>query len=174
MDGDVKFLRYAALLLPSAFLLDVLVFLLTHGRNDPGFGMYPFFQNWVGEAAATAAAPETRFLEQSLVFFIPAYAVALLFILSVALAERAVFGPKRRRKASAYGRAFGAAFPIVFLLSSVLVMWVAERLALRQAPGTLVAPLLTAAAPFGAAAVALLPAAAAAGPIAIVRRTGHA
>jgi hypothetical protein len=172
MVGDVKFLRYAALLLPSAFLLDVLVFLLTHGRNDPGFGIYPFFQDWVGEAA-TSAAPETRFLEQSAVFFVPAYVVALLFILSVALAERAVFGPKRKRKPSGYGRAFGAAFPIVFLMSSVFVMWVMGRLAARQAPGALVAPLLAAAAPFGAAAVALLPAAAAAAPITIVRRAGH-
>lgn len=173
MDGDVKLLRYSALLLPSAFLLDVLVFLLTHGRNDPGFGTYPFFQDWLGEAAASGA-PEGRFLQQALVFFLPAYVVALLFILSVALAERAVFGPKARRKPSAYGRAFGAAFPIVFLLSSVFVMWAAGRLAARQAPGSLVAPLLAAAAPFGAAAVALLPAVAAAGPIALVRKAGHA
>ena len=34
----VTFLRQIALLLPSAFLVGVLLFLLTHGRGDPGFG----------------------------------------------------------------------------------------------------------------------------------------
>jgi hypothetical protein len=173
MHGDVKFLRYTALLLPSAFLLNVLLFLLTHGRSDPGFGTYPFFQDWLG-GAASAAAPETRFLEQASIFFAPAYAVALLFILSVALAERAVFGPRKRRKPSGYGRAFGAAFPVLFLVSSVVLMWLATDYAGRVAPGSLVAPLVAAVVPFGAAAVALLPAAAAAGPMALVRRAGHA
>src|SRR5262249_47793568 len=72
MRWDVKFLRQAALLLPSAFLLNVLIFLLTHGRQDPGFGTFPFFQEWFGDAAA-ARPPETRFVEQALVFFLPAY-----------------------------------------------------------------------------------------------------
>jgi hypothetical protein len=173
MLGDVRFLRHTALLLPSAFLLNVLLFLLTHGRSDPGFGTYPFFRNWLGESAASMA-PETRFLEQASIFFVPAYVVALLFILSVALAERAVFGPRKRRKPSGYGRAFGAAFPVLFLVSSALLMWLAGGYAARYAPGSLVAPLLAAAVPFGAAGLALLPAAAAAGPIALVRRAGHA
>ena len=86
---DVRFLRQAALLLPSAFLLNVLVFLLTHGRDDPGFGAYPFFQSWAGDAPT---APESRFFEQSLVFFVPAYVLALLLILGVTLAERSLFG----------------------------------------------------------------------------------
>ena len=106
MGRDVRFLRQAALLLPSACLIDVLVFLLSHGRKGPGFGTYPFFQQWVGDAAA--AAPEMRVLEQALVFFLPAYAVALLFILSVSLAERVLFGDRRRRRSSAYVRAFGS------------------------------------------------------------------
>jgi hypothetical protein len=173
MSGDVKFLRYAALLLPSAFLLNVLFFLLTHGRSDAGFGTYPFFQAWLGDAAASVA-PETRFLEQALVFFAPAYVVALLFILSVVLAERAVFGRKARQKASGYGRAFGASFPVVFLASSLAMMWAGGRFAARHAPGSLVAPLLAAAAPFAAGALAILPAAAVAGPIALIRRAGHA
>jgi hypothetical protein len=41
---------------------------------------------------------------------------------------------------------------------------------MRQAPGSLIAPLLAAAAPFAAAPVALLPAALVAGPIALVER----
>jgi hypothetical protein len=167
----VKFLRQAALLLPSAFLLNVLVFLLTHGRDDPGFGVYPFFQNWTGDAPA---APESRFFEQALVFFLPAYVLTLLFILSVTLAERAVFGARARRASSRYGRAFGAAFPALFFASSAVLMWVAERQALRQAPGSLIAPLLAAAAPFAAAGAAVLPAAVAAGPLALLWKASAA
>jgi hypothetical protein len=167
----VRFLRQAALLLPSAFLLNVLVFLLTHGRDDPGFGAYPFFQAWAGDAPT---APESRFFEQSLVFFLPAYVLALLFILSVTLAERAIFGARARRPSSRYGRAFGAAFPALFFAASAILMWVAERQALRQAPGSLIAPLLAAAAPFAAAGVAALPAAAAAGPLALLWKASAA
>jgi hypothetical protein len=173
MGRDVRFLRQAALLLPSAFLLDVLVFLLTHGRKDPGFGTYPFFQQWVGDAAASAA-PEMRFFEQALIFFVPAYGVALLFILSVSLAERVLFGDRRRRPSSAYFRAFGSAFPVLFLVSSALLMWFGEQTALRQAPGALIAPLLASIAPFGAAALAVAPAAVVAGPLALLGKANLA
>lgn len=162
----MKFLRQAALLLPSAFLLNVLVFLLTHGRDDPGFGVYPFFQAWAGDPPP---APESRFFEQSLVFFVPAYVLGLVFILGVTVAEHALFGVRRRRPGpSLYGRAFGLAFPPLFLLASVVVFWVGEKAALRQAPGSLVAPLLAAAAPFAAAAAAVVPAAGLAAPIALL------
>ena len=130
----VRFLRQAALLLPSAFLLDVLVFLLTHGRTDPGFGTYPFFQAWAGERAA-AKSPELRFLMQSAVFFVPAYLAALLFVLSIAAGERALFGRRPARKTNAYARAFAVAFPLLYLAASVALLWWAERAALRQAPG---------------------------------------
>lgn len=164
----MRFLRQAALLLPSAFLLNVLMFLLTHGRKDPGFGTYPFFQEWVGEAAV--AAPEVRFLQQALVFFVPAYLATLLFILTVALAERVLFGPLSKRRASGYGRAFAASYPALLLVASGALMWFGEKAALRQAPGTLIAPLLAAAAPFAAAAAAVLPAAVLAGPLALLAR----
>ncbi len=173
MVRDVKFLRQAALLLPSAFLLDVLVFLLTHGRNDPGFGAYPFFQSLRGDPAAPAA-PEARFLEQALVFFLPAYGATLLFVLGVSVAERAVFGRRKLRPGSTYGRAFGTVFPVLFLCASAVVMWVAEKAAMRQAPGSLVAPLLAALAPFGGAVLAVIPAAAVAGPLALLRKVSPA
>ena len=165
----MRFLRQAALLLPSAYLLGVLVFLLTHGRTDPGFGTYPFFQSWAAEHDA-AKSPELRFLIQSAVFFIPAYLATLLFVLSIAAGERALFGRRGSRKPNAYTRAFGVAFPLLYLAASVAVLWLAERWALRQAPGSLIAPLLAAAAPFAAAPAALLPAAVVAGPIALVER----
>lgn len=168
----MRFLRQAALLLPSAFLLVVLVFLLTHGRKDPGFGTYPFFQQWAGERVESAA-PEARFLEQALVFFAPAYVMTLLFIVSVAAAERALFG-RRKARSSAYGRAFSTSFPVVFLLASVLFMGFAERVALRQAPGTLVAPLLAAISPFAGAALSLIPTALVAAPLAFFTQAGEA
>jgi hypothetical protein len=169
MACHVRFLRQAALLLPSAFLLGVLVFLLTHGRTDPGFGTYPFFQQWAAEHGA-ARSPELRFLLQSGVFFVPAYLATLLFVLSIAAGERALFGRRKARKATAYTRAFGAAFPLLYFGASVGLLWLAERWALRQAPGSLVAPLLAAAAPFAAGLAALVPAAVLAGPIALVER----
>ncbi len=168
----MRFLRQAALLLPSAFLLVVLIFLLTHGRKDPGFGTYPFFQQWAGERVESAA-PEARFLEQALVFFVPSYVMALLFIVSVAAAERAVFG-RRKPRGSAYGRAFSVSFPVLFLVASVVFMWYAERVSLRQAPGTLVAPLLAALAPFAGAAISVIPAAILAGPVALFTQAGEA
>jgi hypothetical protein len=168
MRWDVKFLRQAALLLPSAFLLDVLIFLLTHGRQDPGFGTFPFFQEWFGDAAA-ARPPETRFVEQALVFFVPAYLLALIFLLAIVLGERFLFGARARKKGSAFGSAFASVYPVLFLLASGAAMWMGERVAMAQAPGTLVAPLLAAAAPFAGAGMAVLPAAVLAGPVAIFR-----
>lgn len=167
----MKFLRQTALLLPSAFLLDVLVFLLTHGRDDPGFAAYPFFQSWTGEAVAS---PESRFFEQSLLFFAPAYLLALLFVLGVILAERAFFGAPKKRTPSSYGRAFGTAFPALFFAASVGLMLVVERQALRQAPGSLVAPVLAAGSPFAAGAVAIVPAAVVAAPLAFLWKLGAA
>ena len=173
MGRVVRFLRQAALLLPSAFLLDVLVFLLTHGRKDPGFGTYPFFQEWLGDRVA-GAAPELRFLEQAAVFFVPAYVLSLLFILAIAVAERALFGPRKVRPSGGFGRAFATTYPAFFLVGSAVVMWVAERAALRQAPGALVAPLIAAAAPFAGAALAIAPAAVLAGPVALLSKVSPA
>jgi len=67
-----------------------------------------------------------------------------------------------------WGAARGVA--VACLVSSVVVMWFGERMALRQAPGTLVAPLLAALSPFVAAAVAVIPAAVVAGPMALLRK----
>jgi hypothetical protein len=168
----VSFLRQAALLLPSAFLLGVLLFLLTHAHNDPGFGSYPFFEQWSGGRFATAS-PEVRFVEQSLLFFLPAYAISLLFILGVVLAERALFGPRETGR-SGYGRMFGPTFALLFLAASALVVFEGERVAGRLAPGALVAPLLVGLAPFLAAAIAVVPAAALAAPLAAASKRSEA
>ncbi|HJW13142.1 MAG TPA: hypothetical protein VJ776_00520 [Thermoanaerobaculia bacterium] len=169
----MTFFRQAALLLPSAFLLGVLLFLLTHGHGDPGFGNYPFFEEWRGGRLASAS-PEVRFIEQSLLFFLPVYAVVLLFILGVSLGERAMFGRRKAESRSGYARAFAAVFVLLFLAGSAVAVFLGERLAGRVAPGALVAPALMAFAPFAGAAAALLPAAVLAVPLALARKRSAA
>jgi hypothetical protein len=165
----VTFLRQSALLLPSAFLLGVFLFLLTHGHQDPGFGTYPFFDQ-LRSGRLSAASPEVRFIEQSLLFFLPVYVVVLLFILGIALAERALFGPGSKEKRTRYGRVFEAVFTVLFLAATAVSLFQGERLANRVAPGALVAPLLVAFAPFAGAAAAAIPAALISMPVALVRR----
>lgn len=169
MPRDVTFFRQAALLLPSAFLVALLLFLLTHPRTDPGFGTYPFFEERAGLKAA-AAAPEVRFSAQSFLFFAPAYALTLLFILSVAVAERAVFGPSGRQPRGGFRRSFTPVYNVLYLAASGVLVFAGDRLARRYLPDVLVAPVLVAFAPFGAAALAVLPAALLAGPLALLRR----
>jgi hypothetical protein len=166
----VTFFRQAALLLPSAFLLGTLFFLVTHGHDDPGFGAYPFFEQWAG-GTLVSTSPEGRFVEQSILFFVPAYLVTLLFILFVALAERGLMGrSEAKRTASSYRAAFSGVFAALFLVATCVVVWVGDRMAARLAPGALVAPLLVAFAPYPAAALALVPAAVLAAPVAALRR----
>jgi hypothetical protein len=166
----VTFFRQAALLLPSAFLLGALLFLLTHGKGDPGFGAYPFFEQWAG-GAFVSSSPEGRFVEQAMLFFVPAYLVTLLFILFVALAERGLLGRSAEpRRFPSYRTAFSGVFAALFLVATGVVVWMGDRLANRMAPGALVAPLLVAFAPYPAAAIALLPAAILAAPVAALKR----
>ncbi len=61
---------------------------------------------------------------------------------------------------------FGPAFALLFLAASALVVFEGERVAGRLAPGALVAPVLVGLAPFLAAAVAVVPAALLALPLA--------
>lgn len=169
----MTFLRQIALLLPSAFLLAALCFLLTHGRADPGFGTYPFFEQLAGPGAAKAT-PEVRFLAQAAILFAPAYATTLLFVWAVSLAEIGVFGRTGGGPPSAYRRSFAIAFPLLFLAGSgALLLWT-DRAASRRAPGALLAPALTAVVPFVAGALAVAPAALLALPLAIWRKAGEA
>ena len=162
-------MRQAALLLPSAFLLGVLLFLLTHGHDDPGFGNYPFFEEWRG-ARVASSTPELRFIEQSLLFFLPVYVVSLLFILGVSVAENFLFGPRGARSRSAFARVLGPVFTVLFLGGTVAGLFVGERLSARLAPGVLVAPMLVALAPFAGAAAAGGPAAVIALPPSLLQR----
>jgi hypothetical protein len=167
----VRFFRHSALLLPSAFLLGVLLFLLTHGRQDPGFATYPFFEQWGGAGRST---PEFRFLEQALVFFLPLYLIALLFVLLLAVAENALYGPRRPIARSIFDRAFRKVFPLLYLLTVAVLVLLGDRLARAYAPGALVTPVLVAMAPFLGALFALVPALVLAAPAAAVMRAENA
>jgi hypothetical protein len=167
----VRFFRHSALLLPSAFLLGVLLFLLTHGREDPGYAAYPFFEQWGTTGSAT---PEFRFLEQSLLFFLPLYLVTLLFVLLLAVAENALYGPRRPVARSAFDRAFRKIFPVLYLLTVAALVLAGDRLARVYAPGALVGPVLVALAPFAAALFALAPAVILAAPAAAIMRLERA
>ena len=164
----MKFFRHTALLLPSAFLLGVLLFLLTHGRQDAGFATYPFFEQWGG--GMSRGTPEFRFLGQSLVFFLPLYLIALLFVLCIAVAEDGIYGPRRTVARSAFDRAFRRAFPALYLLTVAVLVMAGDRLSRAYAPGALVTPILIALAPFAGAALATVPACLLAAPAAVVSR----
>ena len=165
----VTFLRQIALLLPSAFLLGALLFLLTHGRGDAGFGVYPAVESWGGGAIA-GWTPELRFLAQAALLFLPAYVLALLLVLGVSVAERGALGARGSRPRSAFARSFAALFSPFFLLATAAVVFFGDRVASRTAPGALLAPVLVALAPFAGGAAALVPAALLAAPVAALRR----
>lgn len=166
----MRFFRHSALLLPSAFLLGVLLFLLTHGREDPGFSTYPFFEQW----STAGSTPEFRFLQQSLVFFLPLYLVTLLFVLLLAVAENALYGPRRPVARSIYDRAFRKVFPALYLITVAALVLVGDRLARTHAPGALIGPVLVALTPFVAALFALVPALLLAAPAAVLMRMERA
>jgi len=170
---NLTFFRQTALLLPSAFLLGVLLFLLTHGRHDPGFGVYPFFEEWAG-SSWIASTPEGRFVEQAALFFVPLYLVTLLFLLCVSVAEMALFGPRKSVRETPYRAAFARAFALLYLIASALLVFFGDRWVALSAPGALVGPVLVAFVPFLAPALALLPAALVAAPIAAIRKEGLA
>lgn len=166
---DVTFLRQAALLLPSAFLVALLVFLVTHPKTDPGFGTYAFFQERAG-AGAAAAAPEVRFAAQSFVFFAPAYALTLFFILCVAAGERAAFGSRPKGAGTGFRQSFALVYNVLYLAASGVLVFVGDRLAHKALADLLVAPVLVAFTPFGAAVLAVAPAVLLAAPLALFRR----
>jgi hypothetical protein len=165
----LSFLRQTALLLPSAFLAGVLLFLVTHGRTDPGFGSYPFFEAW-SESRRLTLSPEARFVAQAAVFFLPAYFATLLFLLGIALAERAMLGKPSLPRDSRFRETFAAVFSVLFLAGTAVLVWAGGAIAARDAPDALVAPVLVAWAPWPAAALALPAALLLSGPIALLRK----
>ncbi len=115
-----------------------------------------------------------RFLVQTAIVFVPGYAMALLLVVAVAVAENALFGRPGERRRSVYRRSFGSVFSVLFLAASAGIVFWGEGIAARKAPGALLAPLIVGLAPFVAGAAALLPAAVLAAPAALLRKAGQA
>ena len=89
----------------------------------------------------------------------------------VVLAERGLLGvPGPPAADSPYRSAFGGVFAAVFLVVTAILVWAGDRVAARLAPGSTVAPLLVAFAPFAAAPIAAGPAALLAAPFALLRK----
>jgi hypothetical protein len=150
--------RNSVLVLPTSFLLGALIFILTHGRNQPGYEAFPFLRDLLGPSRIPST-PELRFLVQAGLVFLPAYLFVLVILLLTAAAERAIFGPAPARGAGLYGRALAPTYLVFYFLATVVI--VLGTGSVRRVIGSdfPVAPAVVAAAPF-LAAFAALPAAA--------------
>jgi hypothetical protein len=150
--------RNSVLVLPTSFLLGALVFILTHGRSQPGYEVFPFLRDLLGQGRIPST-PELRFLMQGALVFCPAYLFVLLILLLTAVAESVIFGPAPRKKPGLYARAFPTTYLVLYFLATVVI--VLGTGAVRRVIGSdfPVAPVVVAAAPF-LAALAALPAAA--------------
>jgi hypothetical protein len=96
--------------------------------------------------------------------------VTLLFVLLLAVAENALYGPRRAVARSVYDRAFRRVFPALYLVTVAVLVLGGDRLAQAYAPGALVGPVLVAFTPFLAALFALVPALVLAAPAAALLR----
>ena len=161
----MTFFRNCALLLPAAFLLAALSFLLTHGRQDPGLAVYPFLGDWVG-AGRLPESPQTRFLLQTLLLFLGPYFLWVSLVLLVAAAERGLWSARARKPRGLFRRVFSGLYVALFLLLSAVLGASVDALK-RRVPGDVqMAPAAVAAAPFVAGVAAFLPAMLAALPVA--------
>jgi hypothetical protein len=106
--------------------------------------------------------------------FLPPYVLALLLVLGVSVGEHGALGRRDADGQSSFSRSFAALFPPLFLLGTAALVFFGDRAASRTAPGALLAPVLVALAPFAGGAVALVPAALLAVPVAALRRASGA
>lgn len=153
----MTFFRNCALLLPAAFLLAALSFLLAHGRQDPALAVYPFLGDWVG-AGRLPSAPQTRFLLETALLFLAPYLLWLSLVLLVALAERGLWGPPDHRPAGLFRGIFSGAYLALFLLLAAVLGGGVDALKKKMPGDVQIAPAVVAAAPFLAGAAALIPA----------------
>ena len=161
----MAFFRNCALLLPAAYVLAALCFLLTHGRQDPALSVYPFLGDWVG-SSRLPESPQIRFLLQTALLFLVPYLLWLSLVLLVVLAERGLWGVRARASAGLFRRVFTGLFVTLFLILSGLVGAAADALKRRLPADVHAGPAAVAVAPFAAAALAFLPALIAAMPVA--------
>ncbi len=161
----MTFLRNCALLLPAAYLLAALSFLLVHGRQDAVLAVYPFLGDWVGWSRLPDS-PQSRFLLQTTLLFLVPYLLWNSLLVLVISAEWGLWGRRERRPAGMFRRLFSAIYVALFLLLSAAIGASTEALRRRLPADVHAGPAAVAAAPFVAAAAAFLPALLAALPVA--------
>ncbi|MGH9442612.1 MAG: hypothetical protein ACRD16_10100 [Thermoanaerobaculia bacterium] len=153
----MKFFRACSWILPSAFLVALLAFLLTHGPDDPALAVYPFFRDWIGPEHLPRSAEVGFFLESTVLFLFP-YAFWLAFLLLVGLAERAVFGRSAAGEAGPFRATFSRLY-VALLLVGAGVLGASTGLLRRKLGGdTQVGAVAVAAAPFASSAAMVVPA----------------
>jgi hypothetical protein len=162
----VTFLRNCALLLPAAFLLAALSFLLTHGRQDSALSVYPFLGDWFGGASRLPESPQVRFLLQASLLFLAPYILWISLVGLVTAAERGLWGARGRSAPGVFRRTFSGLYVVLFLLLAAVLGASVDGLKKRLPSDVQVAPAAVAAAPFVAAAAAFAPALLAAFPVA--------
>jgi hypothetical protein len=165
----MRFLRACVVMLPSAFLAAAFAFLLSHDPRDASLSVYPFLADWLGRDRIPRA-PALQFLLQSGLLFAGLLALWTAYVALVAGAERAILGAPPRPPERLLRRAFRVSYASLVLLLAAGIGASSGYLKTRLLGGMEIGPSLVALAPFLAGALALLPAAAAAVPVAAILR----
>ena len=132
-----------------------MAYLLTHGAQDPGLAVYPFFSDWFG-ARNLPASPRLAFLLQAAVLFLIPYLLWLAFVFLIVVAEHLIFGPSKKPDGS---RGLFRRLNVACLVVGSAVAGASSGPLTRKLGGDVqIGPLLVAAAPFAAAVLAPLPA----------------
>jgi hypothetical protein len=172
--------RAFLLVLPAAFLLVLIAYLVTHPGGAEAFVAYPFLAESLG--TALAKRPILRFVMAALAFFVPPYLVTglLLFFADAGVSAAAPLWSKARgKRAGAVGELppeVRWAFLGASLASAITLGISLHRVAHGgDLPGGVnVTPLFVVVAAFGAAGAGLLVAGLASLPRAVARRLGAA
>jgi hypothetical protein len=170
--------RAFLLVLPAAFLLVLLAYLVAHPGAAEAFVAYPFLAESLG--AWVSKRPVIRFVLTSVVFFVPLYLVTglLLFVADAGVSAAAPLWGKGKLKRPATGPPPESrwGFVVVSLTAAVAFGVLLHRVAHGgELPGGVnVSPLFVVIAAFGAVALGLAAAGLAALPRAVARRLGAA
>ncbi|MEO8055355.1 MAG: hypothetical protein ABI768_09380 [Acidobacteriota bacterium] len=170
--------RAFLLVLPGAFLLVLIAYLVAHPGAAAAFVAYPFLVDSLG--GWVSKRPLIRFILTSVVFFVPPYLVTglLLFVADAGVSAAApLWGKaKAKRPAAVPPPESRWAFVAVSLAAALTLGVLLHRVAHGgELPGGVnVSPLFVVIAAFGAVALGLVAAGLSALPRAVARRVGAA
>jgi hypothetical protein len=163
------------LVAPPAFALALISFLVSHPRGAEAFVPYPFLADAMGQSLAKR--PIARFSIAAIVYFMLPYLVAglLLFFADLGVSAAApLWSAKRKRRSPGLPVESRTAFGLVLVMTSMAFGVLLHKVAHGgELPGGVnVAPLLVAAVPFAAVALATFAAGLAGVPRLLMGRTG--